>query len=177
MLFRSWNAIDRFVATMLERWADPADPALAKLVTTWTGLLPQARVDAASPREALQRMLSTAIWWITLMHEQVGNVIGYVQDPTWMPVKIRPGTAEDQLLWKQETVQKMILGVLTAQVQMPLVLDALAPGFPDPAMDRAWETFQADLRAVGAEIAARNARRSRPFLGLDPERIHLSVSL
>jgi hypothetical protein len=172
-----WGAIDRFVATMLDRWADPADPALASLVTTWTGLLPQARFDAASPREALRRMLSTAIWWITVMHEHVGNVIGYVQDPTWMPVKIRAGSVADQTLVKQEGVQKMILGVLTAAVEMPHVLDDVGAVFSDAEMRAAWAAFQADVRAVGAEIAARNAERAYPFATMDPARIHVSVSL
>jgi Lipoxygenase len=177
-----WDAIDRFVAAVVERWAHPHDHAVQRFAAGLGELLPHppAATRSGEPgdvREALRRMLGVAIFWITVMHEQVGDVIWYVQDPTWMPVKIRPGTAADQLLYKQETVQKMILGVLTAQVQMPLIHDALSPGFPDPAMDRAWHTFQADVRAVGAEIAARNARRSHPFLGLTPERIHLSVSL
>jgi hypothetical protein len=92
-------------------------------------------------------------------------------------MKIRPGTAADQGLFKQEIVQKMILGVLTAKIEMPLVLDPLSPGFPDPGMDRAWAAFQEDVRALGTEITARNARRPRAYTELAPERIHLSVSL
>ncbi len=93
-----------------------------------------------------------------------------------MPMKIRPGSAADQGLFKQEAVQKMILGVLTNRIEMPFLLDPLAPGFPDPEMDRAWSAFQNAVRAVGSEIADRNARRT-PFSGLVPDRIHLSVSL
>ena len=172
-----WDAIDRFVAAILDRWADPADPAAASLVAAWTGLLPQARFSAEGPRPALRRMLSTAIFWITVMHEHVGDVLGYVQDPTWMPVKIRPGTAGDQTLVKHDAVQKMILGVLTAEIEMPHVLDDLAPVFTDAEMSRVWASFQADVRAVGAEIASRNARRPHPFETLAPERVHVSVSL
>ena len=172
-----WDAIDRFVAGVLERWADPADPAVASLVTAWMGLLPQARFAADGPRPALRRMLSTSIFWITVMHELVGDVIGYVQDPTWMPVKIRPGSAEDQTLYKQDAVQKMILGVLTAEIEMPLILDDLGPVFPDAEMGRAWASFQTDVRAVGDSIAGRNALRRSPFATLAPERIHVSVSL
>jgi hypothetical protein len=173
-----WGAIDRFIAAVVDRWADPADLAVKRFAAGLHDLLPHPEAERVlDVRAALRRMLSVAVFWITVMHEQVGDVIWYVQDPTWMPVKIRPGTAADQTLFKQETVQKMILGVLTAQVQMPLILDPLSPGFPDPEMDRAWSAFQADIRAVGAEIAARNARRPHPFQGLAPERIHLSVSL
>ncbi len=175
-----WNAVDRFVADLVERWADPADHAVERFATGLHDLLPghdQGTIDARYTQDVLRRTLSTAIFWITVMHEQVGDVIWYVQDPTWMPLKIRPGTAADQDLYKQEVVQKMILGVLTAEIQMPLVLDPLSPGFPDPEMDRAWATFQDDLRAAGTEIAARNTRRPRAFTGLAPERIHLSVSL
>jgi hypothetical protein len=175
-----WDAIDRFVAAVVERWADPADPAVQRFANGLRDLLPgqdRSPIDARDTQSALRRMLSTAIFWITVMHEQVGDVLWYVQDPTWMPTKIRPGSAADQLLFKQEAVEKMILGVLTAQVQMPLVLDPLSPGFPDPGMDRAWAAFQEDIRAVGTEIATRNAHRPRAFTGLAPERIHLSVSL
>ncbi len=172
-----WEAIDRFVAALLERWADPADPAVQSLLAAWMGLLPQARFVADGAREALRRMLSTAIFWITVMHEHVGDVIGYVQDPTWMPVKIRPGSAGDQTLVKQDGVQKMILGVLTAEVEMPHVLDDLGAVFSDAAMRAAWASFQAEVRALGAEIATRNAGRAYPFGTLVPERIHVSVSL
>jgi hypothetical protein len=172
-----WDAIDRFVTVMLDRWADPADPAPARLVSTWMDLLPQARFTADGPRPALQRMLSTAIFWITVMHELVGDVIAYVQDPTWMPVKIRPGFASDQTLVKHDSMQKMILGVLTAEIEMPLILDDLSLAFTDPEMSRAWASFQADLRTVATEIAARNGRRAHAFDTLAPERIHVSVSL
>lgn len=172
-----WNAIDRFVAAVLDRWARPDDPEPARFAAIWADLLPEARFDSVGHAAALRRMLSVTLFSVTVMHEQVGDMVWYIQDPTWMPVKIRPGTAADQLLFKQDAVQKMILGALTGGVEMPRVLDPLSPGFPDPEMDRVWAAFQADLRAVGAEIASRNATRARPYPGLAPERIHLSVSL
>src|SRR6185437_7392919 len=152
----------------------PADPAVATFVETWTALLPQARFSTEGPRAALQRMLSTALFWITVMHKHVGDVLAYVEDPTWMPVKIRPGDASDQILVEHDAMQKMILGVLIAEVEMPRVLDDLASAFPDAEMARAWAAFQADLRAAGAEIASRNARRPYPYDTLAPEGVRLS---
>jgi hypothetical protein len=175
-----WDAVDRFVAAIVERWAHPGDHHMEHFARGLRDLLPgadRAAIHANDVQAVLRRVLSVAIFWITVMHEQAGDVISYVQDPTWMPLKIRPGGAEGQRLWKQEAVQKMILGVLTAQVEMPLVLDPLSPGFPDPTMDLAWAAFQDDVRAVGAEIHTRNTHRPRPYTGLAPDRIHLSVSL
>lgn len=172
-----WHALDRFSEALLERWADPADPAVQRFVETWFELHPSARFAATDARAALRRLLPVTLFWITVMHEHVGDVVWYVQDPTWMPVKIRPGDAAAQGLVKQEMVEKMILGVLTAEIEMPRILDDLSHVWADPEMRRVWSVLQAELRGVGAEIGTRNQRRALPYTGLTPERIHISVSL
>jgi hypothetical protein len=144
--------------------------ARAGRLAPWIGLGPLTRADQVID------VLAQFMFTVTAMHSQVGNVVGYLVDPSFMGGKIRAGVQQSDI---QATVQLLNLAALTGLQTPPLLGD-----FSHLLLDRekprslaAYERFHQALRTLATGIGERNLRRDQPFETFNPTLLESSVSV
>ncbi|KAF0699130.1 Aste57867_10286 [Aphanomyces stellatus] len=123
--------------------------------------------------ESLKDTLAQAIFWVTAMHNHMGNIAEYVSDPAFTPaawvegeLASRPGSA----------VRQAVIMALTGLTQPSVLEDFSHVMLDDQAKDVA-RAFTAAARDVGTKVAARNWGREQPFTTFDTHLMDISVGI
>ncbi|MEZ4294034.1 MAG: hypothetical protein R3B70_03585 [Polyangiaceae bacterium] len=170
-----WRPLARYAHRLTDELVEPSVAAsmLASLEKV-TGRLESAH---DSPKAALAERLSILLFEVTVGHRQVGNAAPYVQDPAWMPVKLRPGDPERDRCRKQDLVQKTVLSFLSSRQRAPRFADPIAPRLATAAARTAWLSLDRDLGAWEEGLSARNARRRHPYEEITRAKVSTSAAV
>lgn len=175
-----WAVIHRYVtdwvALYLPGDAAVQDPAVRAWWRALVALAPNAGLAPLAAPAQLVTVVTQFIWMVTGYHAQVGNVVGYIRDPSFSAPKLRPGVDRGD---RQTTVQMMNLAAVTGLAQPALLEDFthLAPDTHREAAVALMRRFNAELRALSEEVAARNAAREVAFGTFDPSVLEPSVGV
>ena len=120
------------------------------------------------------------VWPVTMLfftvsgfHNFVGTVTEYVADPTFTAGKLWPGVT---MADRQSTMQLCLIASTTG-FELPRISGDFSHLMPDDGAKEAARRFRESLRAVQANIEARNAKRAQPFRAFEPNRVSLSVGV
>lgn len=109
---------------------------------------------------------------VTAMHAQVGAVVEYLVDPSFMGSKLSPNQHQTDA---QSTVQILNLAILTGFEQPPLIGDYRHLLLDDEAR-AVFDQYQASLVARSKQIELRNQALDQPYQTLNPALLDTSVS-
>ena len=153
-----------------------ADSAVRAWWQALADLAPSVGLGPLNQASQVLDLLAQFMFTVTGMHSQVGNVVGYLLDPSFMSGKIRDGSQQGDV---QATVQLLNLAALTGLTAPPLLGDFTHLLLEDqkPRALAAVERFQAALRQLSVEIGERNRRREQPFETFNPTLLESSVSV
>jgi Lipoxygenase len=152
------------------------DPPVRAWWQALTDLAPSIALGPLTATGQLIDLLAQFMFTVTGMHSQVGNVVGYLVDPSFMGSKIRAGVQGSDV---QSTVQLLNLAALTG-LQAPSLLGNFTHLLLDREKDRtlaASARFHDALVALSGEIGKRNQRREQPFETFNPTLLESSVSV
>ncbi|KAF0696553.1 Aste57867_12701 [Aphanomyces stellatus] len=121
----------------------------------------------------LKDTLAQAIFWVTAMHNHMGNVAEYVSDPAFMPgawvegeLAARPGAA----------VRQAVIMALTG-LQQPSILDDFSHVMLDNKAKKVCKDFNNGLTALGFVNDFQNAFRDQAFTTFNPQLMDISVGI
>lgn len=139
--------------------------------------VPQSHIPPIGSKSSLKDLLSSYILHVTALHSHVGNVAEYLMDARFSTAKLRSGREVADV---QASYQAMGIALLTGW-KVPALLDdfshlTLDDGHREEVL-QLMETFQRSLEHLADEVEARNAKRRFPTNGINPRRMHASVSI
>jgi hypothetical protein len=172
-----WEAMDRFVVRLLERFSSETDPCVAAFLDRVAELLPTTTLPEASQLGRARRVLTWMLFHVTAGHRHVGATSHVLLDPTWVPAKIRPDLGGRYGEPVQESFQKQLLSIITSIHRTPRVLDDYGRRWRDqPAIAEEWSRWQADLRRVERTMEMRNLDRPQAHVTILPSNVPVSVA-
>lgn len=177
----TWGAFQRYVRRYVGvYYTSDAQVAGDAAIQAFAAAL--GRLTVHPPRldgvDALCAALTRHLHVASVVHKQVGGMAwDFMTLPWFMPHRLRDAaTVEEMLPFREESEANLIAKWSTTPTSWPLCRDWTAWALDD-AGAAAMRALQDDLRAAGAEIAARNARRPVPHPYLHPERLESSVAV
>jgi hypothetical protein len=176
-----WQVLERYVRRYVGVYfkADAqvtADSAVQAFAAALARLTVQApRLDGV---EALVGLLTRHLHVATVIHKTVGGMAwDFMTMPWFMPHRLRDTPKlEDMLPYREESQANLIGKWATTPMSWPLCRDWSGWAL-DADGAAAMRALQDELRAAGAEIDARNARRLVPFPYFHPDRLESSVAV
>ncbi|KAF0713354.1 hypothetical protein As57867_004376, partial [Aphanomyces stellatus] len=124
-------------------------------------------------RETLKDTLAQAIFWVTAMHNHMGNIAEYVSDPAFTPgawvegeLASRPGSA----------VRQAVIMALTGLTQ-PSVLEDFSHIMLDAKAKNVARAFTSAVQDFAAVVEERNWGREQPFTTFDTKLMDISVGI
>ncbi|MEM7140996.1 MAG: lipoxygenase family protein [Actinomycetota bacterium] len=141
----------------------------------WQGLQSRAPGLGLRPLATARQFEATLaefMFSVTGMHSQVGTIVDYLVDPTFMGTKLSPGQLRADA---QSTVQALNLVILTGFEQPPLMGDYRHLLLDDDAR-AVFDRYQASLEAMSDQIETRNRTLDQPYQIFNPAVLDTSVS-
>jgi len=163
----------------------PDDSANNSVVTDasirhwWSALTKQAPNLGLKPlqtTEQLIRVTTHFMFTVTGLHGQVGDVVAYTRDPSFIGSKIKEGQTIGDI---QSTLQLLNITITTGLIQ-PSMIGDYRHTLPDQKKDqvlRVFETYQQALKQLASDIDERNLTREQPFQTFNPTILDSSVSI
>lgn len=136
---------------------------------------PQTGLSPLACRQQVVDLVGQFIFLVSGYHAQVGAIVQYAIDPTFMGGKVRAGSERADI---QATIQLLTLTALTGFNQ-PKLLDDYTHVFLAQHHEEAsgaFQRFQAALFQLGRDIDARNEQRDLPMRTFHPALLDSAVS-
>jgi hypothetical protein len=113
-----------------------------------------------------------------VVHKQVGGMAwDFMTMPWFMPHRLREAASVEEMLpFREESEANLIAKWSTTPMSWPLCRD-WSSWAKDENGAAAMRALQEELRQAGAEIDARNTKRSVPYPYFHPERLESSVAV
>lgn len=128
-------------------------------------------------KDALIDYATSVLFYVTGLHEWVGNVTEYATVPNGMAGKIRIGAVTQD---KQAFIQMQCIAGLTGLRQPPLYADWTCVFLEDDnhgkAVD-AYNKFMAECRVLDKEVDEKNLLRTVPFVCFQPVNMEGAISI
>lgn len=177
-----WNIVKQLAASYADLYWPDDDKISAdtELAAFWAGVERTRSSGYGLPaltKAALVDYLTHSIFWVTGMHEWVGNITEYATVPNGFGGKIRPQAVTQD---RQAFIQMMVIASLTGLRQPPLYSDWKHCFLQDDkreSVSAAVDSFFASCKQLDADIEARNAKRVIPFCAFMPKKMEVSVSI
>jgi len=181
-----WRMLREFYAAYINLYYESdsdvtSDPAIRQY---WTFRTTPQYTKGLPPlsKEAFIDQITDAVFWVCAYHELVGGAIEFVMDPSGLFFQVRHG---QNMADKQHMIQALALTASTGSPMPKLsgdwsyLLD-LGPDAKNNHFTEArklFDTFQARMREVSAEIEDKNKKRPQAFSAFNPMTFECSVSL
>lgn len=177
-----FEVISNFVSEYVDVYYKDDDAVTkdTELANFWDGLHTledNSAFPLLSGKPILVEVLSTYIMLVTGIHNQVGNVADYLTNPTFAAAKIRPGATRSDL---QGTFQGLNIGLMTSQITPRLLNDFKHLLLQDEHLEttsQIFDSFQANLRKLSADLDERNEQRRFPCNAFNPKTMVAAVSI
>jgi hypothetical protein len=152
------------------------DPDIRKWWVVCSNFYPQVHFPPINTAEDVIDLLTIFIFEGSAVHEHIGAVAEYIEDPEFLTTKIRKGKTISDV---QATYQVHILMAATGMKQ-PALMSNFKHLFLEQhkeEVDKIFDKFQDDLQKLSIEIDHRNTQRSHPYHSANPSKLESSVSI
>jgi hypothetical protein len=152
------------------------DPDIRKWWIECSNLYPQVHFPPINTAEDIIDLLTIFVYEGSAVHEHIGAVAEYIEDPEFLTTKIRKGKIVNDV---QSTYQIHLLMAATG-MQQPALMSNFKHLFLNEHRSEAetvFDKFQADLKKLSEEIERRNLSRVHPYQSANPVNLESSVSI
>ena len=146
------------------------------MLDTVLKILNNSRIPPISSNENFVNMITNYIIYVTAIHNIVGNVAFYLQDPAFMASKIRPNVTVADV---ETSANEILIAKSTSTNNPKLMSDFTHLLLRDSHHEntvRIFNEFQKNLEILEEVINKRNENRKWKFNGFNPNFIPVSVS-
>ncbi|KAF0696552.1 hypothetical protein As57867_012652, partial [Aphanomyces stellatus] len=171
-----WNLVRGFVGDYVNLYyTSDADVTSDTSVVAFYSFLDAKMPGQLRPlsRDTLKDTLAQAIFWVTAMHNHMGNIAEYVSDPAFTPgawveneLASRPGAA----------VRQAVIMALTG-LQQPSILEDFSLMMLDDQAKAVAQAFTSSLKAFESVVESRNWGREQVFTTFCPNLMDVSIGI